>query len=285
MQPNRFRLAILLASAVIPISVDANTEIAYGVADFDGPNACPGPSSHSAHLFTPAIFNEVFKELKAAGKWSSASVRVNTNVRGSMFTDASRKSTGADSATGGADSADVFFIHTHGTNNLKSPSARSHLSMGTSEQCRANTEDHMLWNANTDIAVVKACRSADREVWLTGAYMKFITPSSSLSVWNGVHGDSSCMITHTFGDVDDYARSSKQDGVGENWLDEFYADWVGFDNDDCPVSIVMGDTKDKRNSMFRFGGWLDRKNTGVKNKSSYFFIADCDPENGIHLPD
>ncbi|MCY1032442.1 hypothetical protein OV207_13300 [Corallococcus sp. BB11-1] len=81
--------------------------------------------------------------------------------------------------------------------------------------------------------------------------------------------------------LDDYAANSKNDGVGENWLDEAY-DWGVF-KDDCPVSIVFGKTQADRKAMDATGGWRDRKSTGEKTGSSYFFVKGCDPENGREL--
>ena len=57
------------------------------------------------------------------------------------------------------------------------------------------------------------------------------------------------------------------------------------ENDDCPVSIVFGETKAQRVAMFEAGGWTDRKNTGRKVASSYFYVGGCDPDNGQKLPE
>lgn len=297
MQPNRLRrasqLAVVLAGAFVPIQAHAQSTIAYGVANFGDAGECDGGnSSHAVHEDTPFEFMEVFDHLKASGKWTTTKVLLNKSVRGSRFTDPSKNCggdspcAGEDNAAGlGADNADVMFIHTHGRHSVSK--TLSWLSMGNSNyDCAVSTADNMLWNSNLDIAVVKACQSADLEVYKAGGYRgKFTTPSSSLSVWNGFHGDSSCSWTYTDSDVNAYAWESQREGVGENWIDEFYMGWVGVNNDDCPVSIVMGDSKAKRDSMFRHGGWLERHDTGTKSASTYFFVNDCAPDHGMHLPD
>jgi hypothetical protein len=79
----------------------------------------------------------------------------------------------------------------------------------------------------------------------------------------------------------DYAASSFSNGVGENWLDEAYdgAFWW-WEDDDCPVSIVMGSSRSKRDTMYEYGGFSDRKDTGNKTGSSFYYIHGCQPESG-----
>ena len=81
--------------------------------------------------------------------------------------------------------------------------------------------------------------------------------------------------------LDDSTETSKNDGVGENWLDEAH-DW-GILKDDCPVSIVFGASESQRKAMFEAGGWRDRKNTSSKTGPSYFYLSGCNPENGRKL--
>ena len=141
----------------------------------------------------------------------------------------------------------------------------------------------MLWNDDTQIAVVKACQSGDYDVWQNGGYrQQFLASSSKMSMWNAFHGNSSCTWTTSWW-VEDYAEDSVYNGVGENWIDEAYSDsW--FSGDDCPTSIVFGSTTAARQDLYTNGGWLDRKNTGSKTGSSMFYISGCSPDSGRTLP-
>ena len=268
----------------------------YGIANFGGTNQCGSSGmTHTVHTATASAFQSPFGFLKTLGLWDEISSRNNSLARGSYFTDSSKSATctcsGVCSCVGddmaddsGADDADVIYVHTHGGHNPKSP-AYSSLSMGNaSYDCSVRTDQNMQFGASggdLDIAIIKACQSGDYDVWLNGGYRQQITTSSSsLTVWNAFHGDSSCG-NHVTDYVADYSWSSIFNGVGENWLDEAY-DSSGAD--DCPVSIVFGGSSSARVNMYEYGGFADRKNTGSKTGSTIFYIAGCDPDNGRTLP-
>jgi hypothetical protein len=274
-------VALLLGAN--PINAQDETQV-YGIARFGGPSRCESAGdTHTVHTSTAAAFASVF-----GGGWT-VHTRNDLNARGSYFTDSSKAATcgctGDDVATdSGADEADVIYVHTHGNHSTMAPWF-SELSMGNKTYvCRSRTDRNMLWNSDLDIAVVKACQSGDYDVWQNGGYYNFRTSTSGFRMWNAFHGDSSCGSHVTFY-VLFYTAGSFYDGVGENWLDWAYdVDW-GSNNDDCPVSIVFGDTRAKRVSLFENGGWKDRKATGAKTASTYFYFEGCNPDNGRKLPD
>jgi hypothetical protein len=274
----------------------------YGIANFGGAGQCgTSDMTHSVHTATAAAFRAPFDLFKLASLWDETATINNSSAKGSLFQDASKKATGADTALDtGADEADVIYLHTHG--NHTGPSidtsvfppklvgpAFSKLSMGNSSfTCGARTDTDMLWGqsgGDLDIAVIKACQSGDHEVWSFGGYNSMQSSSGSLSMWNAFHGDSSCggNVTDYVGD---YAATSMSNGVGENWIDDAYdgAFWP-WEDDDCPVSIVWGSSKSVRKNMFENGGFRDRKDTGSKSGSTYFFVAGCDPDHGSKLPE
>ena len=268
----------------------------YGIANFGGAGQCGSASqTHSVHTSTAAAFQAPFSFMQGFGLWGEVWGRNNSLARGSHFTDTTKSATctcsglcscaGDDLASNaGADEADVIYVHTHGGHSASSP-ANSSLLMGNSSfDCSVRTDQNMRFGeagGKLDIAVIKACESGDYDVWLNGGYRQQITTStSSLTVWNAFHGDSSCggFVTDYVGD---YASESLSDGVGENWLDEAYDSWGA---DDCPVSIVFGSTPSARANMYEYGGFMDRKNTGSKTGSTIFYIAGCDPDGGRVLP-
>ncbi|RKH50470.1 hypothetical protein D7X96_12735 [Corallococcus interemptor] len=274
-------LALLLPAAAL-----ANETHVYGIANFGGAGQC-NADSHSVHTQTAAEFAGYFNSLVSSGLWSDVRTLNNSSARTDLWTDLS-KGPVADAkdtqANAGVDDADVFFVHTHGGHS--EASQRSWLVMGSNaDACAATTDLHMnLGNGKLDIAVVKACQSGDLQVWKDGGYKQLVTSSSGFSMWNAFHGDSSCgNFVKRY--VKRYVKNSRGDGVGENWIDEAY-DWdLGKNNDDCPVSIVFGQTKAQRVAMFEFGGWRDRKPTGSKVGSTYFFVGGCDPSSGQKLPE
>jgi hypothetical protein len=279
-------LWVALLLTAIAASGNAADELhVYGIANFGGKGQCASSEmTHSVHTETASSFALWFNVLRQAGKWDDVRTRNNSSARGTYFTDSGKVATGQDSTTNfGADEADVIYIHTHGGHSATG-AGHSSLSMGNSSYiCTVQTNSHMLWNSDLDIAVVKACQSGDYGVWSSGGYDSFLNSKSPLSMWNAFHGDSSCG-GHVTSYVFWYAITSTYNGVGENWLEAAYDREEGSNNDDCPVSIVFGETSAKRLSMFENGGWKDRKDTGKKTGSTYFYYEGCNPDNGSKLP-
>lgn len=290
-------LPLALGALSISSRAHAQEEVhTYGIANFGGTGQCGSLSqTHSVHTATAAAFQAPFSFLKILGLWDEISSRNNSLARGSHFTDSSKAATctcsGACSCAAddlgvnaGADEADVVYVHTHGGHSATSPVNTSLLMGNSAFDCSVQTDQNMRFGASggdLDIAVIKACQSGDYDVWLKGGYRQQITTTSStMTMWNAFHGDSSCG-DHVTDYVGDYASGSLFNGVGENWLDEAY-DSGGAD--DCPVSIVFGSSSLARNDMYEYGGFLDRKNTGAKTGSTIFYIAGCDPVNGRTLP-
>ena len=276
--------ALVLVSSLAYADDEA---IAYAISNFGGAGQCGTPGmTHSVHVNTANAFKNRFLDAERDGTWHSIISHYNSFARGSNWTDASKEAGGMDTEPNfGVDTADVIYIHTHGGHSTTP--AYSSLSMGNSAyDCSVRTDQDMLFGnpGDLDIAIIKACQSADYDTWNNGGYLPQLTdPASGFSVWNGFHGDSSCG-NHVTSYVDDYTASSFHNGVGENWLDEAYDNSILANHDDCPVSIVFGATKAARDHMYEFGGFEDRENTGSKTSSTYYFISNCDPDNGRKLP-
>jgi len=262
----------------------------YGIANFGGSGECGSPGqTHSVHTSTAAAFGANFTILSAIGLWDQISTINNTSARGSYWTDSTKATacscTADDLRAGyGTDDADVVYVHTHGGHRTSTDYSSS-LLMGTSSyDCSVRTSENMLFDSDLDIGVIKACQSGDYDVWSHGGYrQQFTTTASSMRVWNAFHGDSSCGA-HVTAYVGLYSLASNYNGVGENWIDAAYDDDPGADSDDCPVSIVMGSSSSNRELMFEYGGWKDRKSTGNKTGSTYYYMGGCDPSHGVQLP-
>ncbi len=284
-------LAALCALLAAPAQAIDET-IVYGINNFNGAGQCVSGPSHSPwHTNSAAAFKLPFDTYILGGDWDEAYSRNNSAAHGSYFEDLTKEpATGEDTLNNyGADNVDVIYIHTHGGHTV-SP-ANSSLSMGNSSyDCSADTSGDMLFGDGEDdgdleIAVVKACESGDYDTWSNGGYRQnFTNSTSTFTVWNAFHGDSSCG-SGVDNYVSDYAWGSFDNGVGENWIDEAYnpAFWP-WETDDCPVSIVMGSTSSLREHMYEWGGFRDRENTGSKTGSSYFSISGCAPTSGRVLP-
>ncbi|MBL8952845.1 MAG: hypothetical protein JNK82_18845 [Myxococcaceae bacterium] len=277
------------AAALVLVSGIAYADdesIAYGIAKFGGAGQCGNPDqTHNEHTKSAAAFDLVFTTQRIFGNWDENHQRPNSDAQGRFFEDTSKQASGADRlANFGADDVDVIYVHTHGGHSV-SPAYSSLLMGNASYDCSVRTDQDMLFGnagGDLDIAVIKACQSADYDTWLNGGYrQQFTSSSSTFTMWNGFHGDSSCG-SFVSDYVADYAAASMNNGVGENWLDEAYA-W-GFFDDDCPASIVMGSSKAARDNMYEWGGFRDRKNTGAKTGSSYYYVSGCNPDNGRKLP-
>jgi len=279
-------------SALLPTPALAIDEtIVYGINYFNGAGQCASGASHAPwHTDSATAFKLPFDTYILGGDWDESYSRNNSAAHGSYFEDASKSSTAEDTLSNyGADNVDVIYIHTHGGHST-SP-AFSSLSMGNSSyDCSADTDDDMLFGneeagGDLDIAVIKACQSGDYDTWLNGGYRQnFTNTTSTFTVWNAFHGDSSCG-SGVDNYVSDYAWGSFENGVGENWIDEAYnpAFWW-WETDDCPISLVMGSSATVRTHMYEWGGFRDREDTGSKTGSTYFRISGCAPTSGRVLP-
>lgn len=270
-----------------------NEVVSYGIANFGSSGAafCGGATlgSHAVHTATADAFRAPFSLLKTSGKWDDVDSLTNANVTSNWLSDSSKIASGADQTDHkGADDADVFYIHTHGSHTSSGASQFSSLVMGSSASpvCTARTDSHMLYGksgGDNDMAVVKACQSADYDVFVNKGYFSMNENASQQRMWNGFHGDSSCGA-HVTAYVTAYVWWSFAEGAGENWLDFAYDNDAAADSDDCPASIVFGDTGAKREALYEHGGFLDRKDTGNKTAATYWYFRGCDPSGGRVLP-
>jgi len=271
-----------LAGAVDEVQV-------HGVANFRGSSEgeCSA-SSHSVHTKTANTFAATFNTLKNSGKWDQVIYQHNKSTEGRYWKDTSKSPTGNDDALDkGVDETDIAYIHTHGSSDQTNRNWVSLLMGNNSTTCSIHSNSLMLWGANAasdlDIMVAKACQAGQYEVFVKNGFFHMRTSTSPLSMWNSFHGDSSCgNFVNRY--VEDYADHSVYDGAGENWLDEAYDNRILKDRDDCPTSVVFGSSKSARTSMFKYGGWKDRKDTGNKTGATMWYISKCDPDNGMKLP-
>lgn len=293
MRPLHLFLPLAGLALALPRSAHAWEEThVYGIANFDGAGECTNGGTHARHTTTAALFAAPFQVYAPLGLWDETSTKNNLDARGSYFTDSTEAASCGcvaddQSLDSGVDEADVIFVHTHGGHS-ESGSYYTNLSMGNaSYACSVRTDNNMKFGVNggdIEIAVVKACQSGDYNVWANQGYRQKITESaSSMSTWNAFHGNSSCSSA-TETEVSSYAWSSLYSGVGDNWLDLFYDDDAAVDSDDCPTSIIMGSSSSLRSTMYTYGGFMDRKDTGSKTGSTIHYIGGCDPAGGIVLP-
>lgn len=275
-----------LTLGAIAAQADHETH-SYGIAEFGSAGECGSGSNHDVHEDTANEFDDAFDALQSSGLWDSSIVRLNGSVRGTYFKDVSKRPTTAadDQASYGADEADVFFIHTHGSHKASGGDYYTNLTMGTSSyDCGVRTDQDMYWDLDLDIAIVKACQSGDYLVWQNGGYrQEYVDANGQMRMWNAFHGNSSCG-NHVKRYVGRYAGNVTYDAVGEEWIDQAYDRDLGANNDDCPTSIVFGDSSTKRDSMYEYGGWRDRKAMGTRSGSSIYYVSGCDPSAGIELP-
>jgi hypothetical protein len=270
---------------------------AYGISNFGGVNQCGSSGqTHSAHSDSAAAFKAQMSFMTQFQLWGGTTQISSGNAGSNLFTDPTRSgqcscSQQQDASFFGLDSSPVAYIHTHG-GHATAGKGKSFFLMGNNtggNNCFTGTDTNFLFGdpagaGKLEIAIVKACQGADFDVFSQGGYRAMVPANSRFQVYNGFHGDSSCGgFVSSY--VQEYVANSFGDGVGENWLDSAY-DYDFFGNDDCPSSIVYGNSKSARQTMFANGGFIDRKLTNAsKIGSTYFFVAGCAPLNGRKLPE
>ena len=84
-----------------------------------------------------------------------------------------------------------------------------------------------------------------------------------------------------------FVSNSYSDAIVENWILEMYdSSWKisGTKREICPTAIVFGETNSLIDNFAEHGGFKDRKDTGDKSRSSYYYIGDCHPHSAPALP-
>jgi len=295
---------VVLGFIAVPQAMAADEFAGYGVEKYRG--SSHGECSSSNLFWTIDQVSNFAKKFNKWSSWETVEKFSNKAVDGRDFTDASKGTGGSDEAcsctscscTGkdhlspyGADHADVVIISTHGsTRNSKTD---AHLVMGdNSNDCKVTWEENMFWSEDTDILITEACHSASYDVWSnsnrhtrTGFYAG-IDEDGQFRALLGYHGLSK--DKPSFFSAPAFVSNSYSDAIVENWILEMYdSSWrrKGVKQEICPTAIVFGSTDAKIDNFAENGGFKDRKDTGSKSRSSYFYIGGCDPHSASALPE
>jgi len=299
-----WQVTLLLVIIFMAPGAQAADEFAgYGVEKYRG--AGHGECSSSNLYFTIEQVSNFAKKFKNWSTWETVEKFSNKAVDGRDFTDTSKdvmSKKGYCDCTEctcygkdylnkyGADHADVVIISTHGSRNSSRTNAT--LKMGdNSNKCAPSWKDDMFWSEDTDILITEACHSADREVWLnsnrhsrTGFYAG-IEESGQFRALLGYHGLSKDKMSYF--SAPSFVNNSYSDAIVENWILEMYdSSWKidGVKREICPTAIVFGESTSLIDNFAENGGFKDRKDTGDKSRSSYFYIGDCNPHSAPALP-
>ena len=115
-------------------------------------------------------------------------------------------------------------------------------------------------------------------------FFEILSAASSLRMYLGFHGIARDRADST--KDKNFVSDSKHNDIGENFLDEMYrSDSIGWSYEQCPMAIVFGASRTQRRDMYLNGGFKDRKDTGPKTGATLWYIAGCNPEGGVTLPD
>lgn len=294
----RCALAVLAAASIGSVAGQAHAQgdfIGFGVTQFGGANQGECDASH-LWWTTREVDNlyEVFHGWTNDGLWDAARKKKNKDVDGADFEDPTESSTGWDDRDDiGCDSGDVCFLSTHGNATFGGDPNDSNVrwTMGeNSSDCSPESIDMLYGNTasgrvgDTEILIVDACNSGQWGVWIDSnnntstGFFDFVNSTSTMSTYLAYHGFS----PDRYAFIDEYAEDVYSDGVGTDWLLEAFDEGNMPNNQDtCPVAVVFGSSSSLRDSMFDFGGFADRKDTGTRTSgASYYFLAGCDPDDG-----
>lgn len=295
----------LMALMVLASSASAKDEFAgFAVEKYNGSDA--GECSSTNLTWTIEQVKNFSKKFSKWSTWETVKLNKNKGVDGRDFTDSSKDDFTGDGScycsacsckgnddlnTYGADHADVVVISTHGGRSVSGVSASLVMGDNTND-CKVTWKNNMYWDSDTDILITEACHSADYEGWeasdrfeRTGFYAG-IKEEGQFRALLGYHGLSKDKMSYFSapGFVDD----SYEDGIAENWVTEMYdSSWKidGVKKEICPTAIVFGSTNSLIENFAENGGFKDRKDTGDKSQSIYFYIGGCAPHSASELPD
>lgn len=192
----------------------------------------------------------------------------------------------------GTDFADVVFYAGHGLHRCDAATGFywSRIVMGDdgdngqTELCEVYSTDIRFGNGGedqeTDILIMAACETMHLCVWENDGYESM--DYGAFNQINGYHGISYDSETFT-ALYDNYVRDSAMDRIGENWVDTFTDfNWF-FSEDQCATSMVWCSSASNCDTQFTWGGFKDFYNTGSHTMSMFYYICDCNPDNGEAL--
>ena len=237
--------------------------------------------------------------------------RLNTDagVDASDFTDNNAFPTwgGDDYDPYGTDFADVMFVSTHGE-AWESPYFFSRIDAGDwvsgqtpAQVCQPRTArnynatppsaayHHMRFgnggdNEELNVAYFNACQVLQYSLYAAHGMFDLDAggTGAELAMVAGFHGYANVGYweAHSF---DGYVSGAENDGIGDDWVDQYTDIGGGSNDDDCAVVIVYGSLDAYKDAMFYNGGFKDFRETGLHSSSDYWRISGCDPDGGPSL--
>jgi hypothetical protein len=254
----------------------------YYVDDHDGANACGG-SDFSWATDTVGYLED---KLDLWG-FDETYYHGNTFVDSQDLADVNEDATGWDHAgPHGIDSADIGMVYSHGGYSCANDH-HSYIKMGDANGAECNlhyssaASFNDAWWGDSDLnaMIVDTCSSAQWCVWNNGGYYAV---SGNFAALLGFHGISSDRSSHT-NNFENFTDNSRYNGLGDNWVDDLTRRPIGADNDECAVAIIYADNDSDADYIFDYMGLQDWKTPGSHTVSYYYYIENCNPDDGQQL--
>jgi hypothetical protein len=262
----------------------AETEgVAFGIRNF---SASTASCDNSLADLPNAIVNaDGFMDgLVAIGYDQTPQEWTDSNVWGTSWDDGHAQSRTEEH---GADWADAVFIETHGGHvcSAEYGSYYSHFTTGHRDvgPCTIRSHQHMKFgdggaNEEANVIVQYSCESAHYCVWQHGGYTNL--QGGSFQMLLGFHGKGYDYDA----DMSDYVADTETESIGAHWRNVMYIEDIYPGIDQCPTAVVFGNSGSNRDNFFLHGGWNDFTTTGGTTSSTFYYLCECDPADGVPLP-
>ncbi len=240
--------------------------------------------------------DNVFDDFIADSDWDTSRTYSNEAVDPQDWTDADEDPDFGNDADDpwGADAADVAFLFTHGSSDCSSDGVGDELSVvmgayngdGTyADACSPDSNGEWRFGddqEDLEIVVMNACHTADTCAVENGAFA-FSTGTDlhgdDLRLYLGFHGIS-YSSPGSAGEVQAFASTSLNNGVGTHWLTERVYFGILGNDDQCPVAIAWGTDGADALGFINNGGFGDRTNNTPHEVRRRMWIDGCDPDEG-----
>lgn len=272
-----------LASGLFMGTAHASSEVVINFVETS--NQCGGTYFNYAQETADYFGNKLYYSYD----FDQKTRRSNYNAEATAWGDSSLVSYGHDNHGGspwhGVDDEDVALFYGHGTRSCSGGKFYSSILMGDDY---ANQCNHYLgkqvnstrWgDDDLNIVILDTCQSMHKCVADNGGY--WVGENRMMTIM-GYHGISYDSLVHTW-DFEDFVDQSRNDGIGDNFLDETVRTPSGANNDTCPAAFVYGATEADRSYIYQFGGLKDWKTITSHSKATYFYMKNCDPLDGATL--
>lgn len=187
----------------------------------------------------------------------------------------------------GVDNYDIGFVYAHGVHQCPSSGNDywSRINMGDDRLYLARTRNEVLWgDDDLNYVIMYSCQTVQLCVFENYGYLWVATGTvepTDFGMMMGFHGDT-YNDEPGYNNFKDFVSDSKNDDLGDNWVDNMTDLKSGSNNDVCATAVVWAEDESDADRIYEESGFLDYE-TADKGMMYFYGWEGCDPLHGEEL--